>query len=293
MQDIDQASLPAVIATKFAKFVAVDWTGARGERHRSIAVAVCETGSAGPVVLTPDRPWTRAEVFALIAGFAARSERVLVGMDFSFSLPFADAGNYFPGDASPPDARTLWAEVAWIAAADPHHAAHAYVDHRRRHFWCGAADGPRRPLARLRTVEHLDAAAGGVPSSCFVLRGAAQCGKASLSGMRLLDTLDGVAVWPFDPLPARGPVLVEIYCRIFAKAGGVRGKIRDRATLDAALARLGSGPADVPATFADHIGDAVISAAGLRRIADDERWWHPPGLTPAIARTEGWTFGVA
>lgn len=277
----------------FERFVAVDWTGAKSERHAAIAVAECEAGGGAPRLVEPDRPWSRAEVFSLIAGYAAASERVLIGMDFSFSLPFIDAGGYFPGDAAAPaDARALWAEIAAVAANDPHHGAHAYVEHRRSHFWCGAADGPRALHARLRAVERVDAARGGLPSSCFVLLGAAQCGKASLSGMRLLDAAP-LPVWPFDRLPAAGPVLVEIYCRIFAQMGGVRGKIRDRTTLDTALARLGSALADVPATFTDHIGDALVAVAGMRRIADDLAMWHPVGLTAEVARTEGWTFGVA
>jgi len=44
---------------------------------------------------------------------------------------------------------------------------------------------------------------------------------------------------------------------------------------------------------ADHVGDALISAAGMRAIAAEPRWWSPKGLTPELARTEGWTFGVA
>lgn len=277
----------------FDRFVAIDWTGAKGERHRAIAVATCARGTAAPVLLGGTRAWSRGEVLDLIDSFAATGERVLVGIDCSFSLPFADAGGFFPGDAATPaDARALWAEVAVVAAGDPHHGAHAYVEHRRRHFWCGAADGVRAERARLRTVEHVDRSRGGVPSSCFVLLGAAQCGKASLSGMRLLHATN-VPIWPFDPLPARGPVLVEIYCRIFAGLGMARGKLRDGPGLNAALARLGSAPAAVPPRFTDHVGDALVSAAGMRAVADDPGFWSPPGLTPAVARTEGWTFGVA
>lgn len=277
----------------FTRFVAVDWTGAVGERHGSIAVAECFAGDAAPALVRPGHRWSRAEVFAWVAGLAEQNERALVGFDFSFSLPFADAGAYFPGDAaSPPDARTLWAEVDRVAAADPDDAAHAYIAHRRRHFWTGVADGPKAARARLRTVERVWAAKRrGAASSVFALVGAAQCGKASLAGMRLL-ARTAMPVWPFDSLPAAGPVVVEIYCRTFAADAGVRGKIRDRPSLDAALARLGSAPADVPASFSDHVGDALVSAAGMRRTATNPVMWHPAGLD-AVRATEGWTFGVA
>jgi hypothetical protein len=30
----------------------------------------------------------------------------------------------------------------------------------------------------------------------------------------------------------------------------------------------------------------------MRRLHGDAALWSPPGLTPRIAATEGWTFGV-
>jgi len=273
----------------FDRYVAIDWTGAAGERHRAIAIAEADAAGGTPRLVRPGHRWSRAEVFRMID---ETDNRTLFGVDMCFGLPFVDRGAYFPGEASPPDARSLWREVATVGAGDPHHAAPAYVQHRRRHFWLGGADGPRADRARLRVVEHADKARGNTPSSVFVLLGAAQCGKASLSGMRLLAET-AVPVWPMEPLPPRGPVLVEIYCRLFAQMGGERGKLRSRATLDAALAKLGSAPSEgLPEHFDDHAGDALISAAGMRAIAGDARYWQPARLTPAIAATEGWTYGL-
>jgi hypothetical protein len=31
----------------------------------------------------------------------------------------------------------------------------------------------------------------------------------------------------------------------------------------------------------------------MRRVAGDPAYWAPQGLTAELARTEGWTFGVA
>ena len=43
----------------------------------------------------------------------------------------------------------------------------------------------------------------------------------------------------------------------------------------------------------DHQTDALVTAAGMRALASEEpRAFAPEGLTPEIARTEGWTFGV-
>ncbi len=76
--------------------------------------------------------------------------------------------------------------------------------------------------------------------------------------------------------------------------GGVRGKLRDRDALDGVLAILGSAPMppDFADRFPDHVGDALVTAAGLRAIAADARWWHPAAMTPPVAAVEGWTFGV-
>jgi len=158
----------------------------------------------------------------------------------------------------------------------------------------GAADGPRAARAHLRLTERVYADSRlGTPTSNFVLLGASQVGKATLSAMRLLHRLD-MPVWPFDPLPARGPVILEIYAQAFARMAGFRGKLRDRGALETALVHFGSQPMPCafPGTFPDHVGDAIVTAAGLRAIAHQPRWWVPDGLD-AVRTTEGWTFGVA
>ena len=50
----------------------------------------------------------------------------------------------------------------------------------------------------------------------------------------------------------------------------------------------------VPARIhTDHETDVLVSAAALRRLAPEPRWWRPEPLTADIARTEGWTFGIS
>lgn len=279
----------------FTRFVAIDWTGAKGLRHRAIQAAEADAGDAPPRLLRPGHRWSRVEVCRLIQDIADSGERALVGIDCSFSLPFVDRGAYFPGDAEEPThPRELWAEIDRVSANEPDLAAHAYIDSRRCHFWTGAADGVQRPFARLRVAEaaHRERRMGN-PCSPYVLVGASQVGKATLSGMRLLSKLNGMPIWPFDPMPDDGPLLVEIYCQTFALDGGFRGKLRTREQLNAALERTGSRPAtDIPERFDDHVGDALISAAGLRRTAALPAYWSPEPMTAEVARTEGWTFGI-
>jgi hypothetical protein len=114
--------------------------------------------------------------------------------------------------------------------------------------------------------------------------------------MRLLHRLDGrVPVWPMDALPERGSAVVEIYTRIYLRRAGLPGtKLRSRAALNRALKALGSAPARLRFEPDDHQTDALVTAAGMRALAATEpRAFAPEGLTPALARTEGWTFGIS
>lgn len=269
---------------RFGRFVGIDWSGAKGARHPSIQIAVCEAGDAPPRLIAPHGGvWSRSAALDWLGGL---SGDVLVGMDAGFGFAAV------PPFTAP--ARDLWAEVEAVCAAEADLGAHGFIEHRREAFWLGAADGPRNLRAHLRLTEQVYKASGlGVPTSNFVLLGASQVGKATLTAMRLLHRLQW-PVWPFDPLPASGPVILEIYAQAFARLAGFRGKLRDLNSLNVALVRHGSLPlpSAFPAAFPDHVGDAIVTAAGLRATAHQSKWWQPQALTPQIARIEGWTFGV-
>jgi hypothetical protein len=134
------------------------------------------------------------------------------------------------------------------------------------------------------------------PYSNFNLVGAAQVGKSSLTGMRVLHRLDGrLPVWPFDPLPATGSVVVEIYTAIAAMAGGRapgRSKMKTVAELNRALVEIGAPTVAGEGPIDDHSADALLTAAWLRGASRRDELWHPGAMTAEIARTEGWTFGA-
>jgi hypothetical protein len=285
---------------RFKHFAAIDWSGAAGERHAGIALAICATGDAAPELVRPAHRWSRPEVLDWLLHHLPSD--TLVGMDLGISLPFADKGAFLPGwNESPPDARALWALVDRLCERDQHLAVAGFVDHpeacahfRRHGGREGGLFGGGR--GRFRVTERAQERMGCKPYSNFNLVGAAQVGKSSLSGMRLLHRLEGrIPVWPIDPLPAHGPVICEIYTTIAAMAAGRpagRSKIRDGADLDAALHALGSRPARHHGPIDDHRSDAILTAAWLRRAAPDPALWRPDGMTDEIARTEGWTFGA-
>ncbi len=287
-------------APRFQYFAAIDWSGAVGARQRGIAVALCADGHDAPRLVRPGHVWSRGEVCDWLRD--ALPPATLVGMDLGISLPFADCGAFFPGWVhSPATAHDLWALIDRIATHDAHFAVSSFVDHPEiaRHFRRhGGRQGDRFApgRGRMRVTERAQEAMGCKPYSNFNLVGAAQVGKSSLTGMRVLHALRGrAAVWPIDPLPAAGPVICEIYTTIAAIAAGRsagRSKIRTGAELDAALDALDTRPHGHRGAIDDHTSDALITAAWLRRAARDHALWHPQGLTPEIAATEGWTFGA-
>lgn len=280
--------------SRFTHFAAVDWSGAKGRRHKGIAIAVCEAGCGAPELVEPGRTWARGDVLDWVQEKATGPERWLIGFDFSFAPPIAGRGEYLPGEDVPATARAFWAYVDGCCGDDDLGAASFLEQRHRPHFYFGAADGRKADFMHFRQCElAFNAAGGGKPSTVYDAIGAAQVAKASFAGMRLLHHLgDAMPVWPVDPLmPGLGAV-VEIYCRAFIRMAGERGlKLRTSRDLNRALAALGSAP--VPDDdYSDHQTDVLVAAAGLRAIAADPRYWQPRGLTPEIARTEGWTFGV-
>ena len=283
--------------THFTRFAAIDWSGAKGVHHPGIALAVCEAGDAAPLLVDPPhKGWSRTEILQWLRDQA--DEPLLVGFDFSFAPPLIQRGSYLPGEVTPANARAFWAYID-ACTADADLGAASFLEARRgKHFYLGAADGTKADFLHFRACEMLNNAQGfGKPSTVYDAIGAAQVAKASFAGMRLLHHLGpAVPVWPFDPAPARGACVVEIYTTIAARAAGLRkglSKLRDAATLDAALAMLGSGPHVLLARYTDHATDAILTAAWLRANAGRPELWHPPALTPEIARTEGWTFGIS
>ncbi|NNM75855.1 hypothetical protein HJG53_02900 [Sphingomonas sp. ID1715] len=285
---------------RFTHFAAIDWSGAAGPRQKGIAIAACRLGTPAPELVRPGHVWSRLEVLHWLLGLEGDW---LIGMDLSPSLAFADHGAFFPGwNQSPADAPGLWALVEAIATDEPHLGANSFVDHPEasRHFRRhGGRCGDLFPAGagRFRVVEDVSRDQGLCnPYSNFNLVGAAQVGKSSLTGMRLFHRLAGrLPIWPYDPVPVQGPVVVEIYTSIAATAAGLpksRTKVRDAGTLDRVLTAFDSAPHAPLTRYDDHATDAILAAAWLRTVAHDAQYWRPQQLTAKLARTEGWTFGV-
>lgn len=281
--------------TRFSRFAVADWSGAKGGAHPGIALAVCENGRDAPVLVSPpDRYWSRQAVADWVL---AQRDDILIGFDFSFAPPLIERGSYLPGEDVPTEAKAFWAYVDDVCSDDDLCAASLLEHHHRRHFYFGKADGVKASFMHFRRCEAAyNAGGGGKPSTVYDAIGASQVAKASFAGMRMLRRLTGhMPVWPFDTDPGRGPLVIEIYAQIAARAAGMRkglSKIRDAVALDVALGAFGSKRHTPLARYTDHATDAILTAAWLRHVAARNNLWTPAGLTLQVAETEGWTFGV-
>jgi hypothetical protein len=284
------------VKSRFARFAAIDWSGAKGRRHKGIAVAMAQAGDSAPKLVRPGHVWSRTEVLEWLLAEAAAAP-TLFGFDFSFAPPIVERGEYLPGEPDvPATARQFWAYVDRRCDDEDLGAASFLEQVHRRHFYFGIADGAKAGFMHFRQCDaRLNAQGGRKTASAYDAIGAAQVAKASFSGMRLLHHLNGrVAVWPMDALPEGGSAVVEIYTRIYLRRAGLAGtKLRSRPELERALVALGSRPARLRFEPNDHQTDALVTAAGMRALAAAEPGaFAPEGLTPELARSEGWTFGI-
>ncbi len=296
-----QHRLPLAMMTDFTHFVGVDWTGAKGRRHAGLAVAACETGEVAPKVITPPsgaKNWSRAECTSWIAeGLKLKTgERVLVGLDSSFGMPFVDEYCYLENAGLPEHGRGLWGYVDKLCTDAEDFYGGPFVDLYSDFYLRTGARGSRY-RRRMRVAEQLAVDSGAGPcESVFHLIGPSQVGLSGLSTMRMLHQFAGhdhIAIWPFEEPGDASVVVVEIYAAAFAALGGHKGKVRDTETLKVILENLGvSRPFRTAKPLSDHMADACITAAALRMIAHDPKYWNPAALSPKVRQTEGWVFGI-
>ena len=281
-------------AFSFPATIAIDWSGAKGSRHKGIAIAEAR-GEEAPMLVRPDHVWSRTEVLDWLVDRLDRAP-ALVGFDFSFAPPFVERRAYLPGEKVPGDGRSFWEYVDAVSDDEDLGAAGFLETRHRKHFYFGKADGTKADYMHFRQCEQaLNAAGGGKAATVYDAIGAAQVAKASFAGMRLLHRLgQRFAVWPFDDLRPGRSAIVEIYGRLYIRRAGFPGrKLRTLRDLNRALAALDSPPVVLDREPSDHETDALVTAAGMRYVLRTEpSAFSPPGLSPEIARTEGWTFGV-
>jgi predicted nuclease with RNAse H fold len=205
------------------RVIAVDWSGAASPRAQRETIWLAE--ATGGRLARVEGGRDRDELAEHLIHESARDPRLVIGLDFAFSLPA-----WFLDELGIARARDLWKRMAaeaeeWLAGPRPP-------------FWRAAGSAPERPFRQTE----LEVRKLGAPAqSVFKLVGAGQVGPGSLRGMAVLDRLveAGFHVWPFD---TGGPLVVEIYPRVLRRelAASERIALEDlrEHAYDAALSAL-------------------------------------------------------
>ena len=266
-------------------FIGIDWSGANGEFHRGIQVAILARDDSQPQLIAPPnkKGWSRQAVIDLLLDYKFSGKHVLAGIDFAFSHPFFDDG-YFPNfESSPATPQELWALIDKVNSEYDHFYGGGVWGHAhlRRYYNAPKSRDGRGGKgdffeSRRRLTETVAASINKrSPSPTFNCVGPAGVGTGSLSGMRLLHHLkDNASIWPFDiqTKSERGSLtLVEIYPALYFTMAGVKDNFKKSYPLNAlnqALTHFGcSQVKNIEENVPDHDDlDAIISAAALKKL---------------------------
>ena len=260
--------------------IAVDWSGRKTGERSAICLAEASAGKLTRV----ESGFTREEVIRHLIELKDDDPNLVVGFDFSFSLP-----GWFVTEQGCKSAVDFWQVVAsqgeeWLAeCSDP--------------FWgkpgCKKpSQDPGRPQLRVTDIATA-AAAGQMPRSPFQVSGAGSVGSSTLRGIPfLLDLKEaGFGIWPWDD--ATPPAAVEIWTRV-AIGNTVKSSPKER--IAAVQAHKGIPKRLVlDASASEDLFDAAMSALWLsenglnlraskrsRRQADllEGRTWMPSAPSP-------------
>jgi hypothetical protein len=243
---------------------AIDWSGRKDDRGRTIWLAVVEAGK----MVRLENGWSREGLVDALRGMRERADRLIVGIDFAFSFP-ADYCRQ-QGWAS---GRDVWQAARdhgeeWLRGEPGQHpvfwgrvpktAIEGHQEYRRTELW-------------LR--EH-----GFRPKSVFQTGGAGQVGTGAIRGMPMLASLadSDFAIWPFDD-PAGRSAVIEIYPRLLT-GPVIKTSVR------ACLQHLDRYQVEIPDLFrgmaatTEDSFDAAVSAI--------EMWRHRDSLAALSGATD-------
>ena len=300
-------------ASGFDTFLGIDWSGAKGEFHRGIQVALATPGGDCPQILSPpsSKGWSRDDVLTLMLDYKNEGRAVLAGIDFAFAHPATPEDGYYPGySSSPGSAQELWQLVDQASADEPYlygGGIWGHPDLRQYYNAPNRRDGRggrgKYFSSRRRMTEIMAAKVNGrSPSPTFNCVGPAGVGTGSLAGMRMLHRLkDHAWIWPVQPVAQRDDhcrlAVVEIFPSLYFTMAGITDRMKrddPLLALNSALSFYNAGPVS---SLAEKLpdqddSDAIISAAVLRDRHCPHQIFPMDKDAENQARQEGWIFGV-
>jgi hypothetical protein len=265
------------------RIIAVDWSGDFRNAAKKIWTAEVSQGGA---IVRLECGRDRQSTAEWLISQAARPERLIVGLDFAFSLPA-----WFCKESALTSAPDLW------ALAD--REAESWLLRCEQPFW--GRPGKKKPMLpehfpHFRRTELAAPSTAGIrPKSVFQIGGAGAVGTGSLRGLPVLHRLRnaGFSIWPFDL--ARSHTVVEIYPRLLTGPVVKSDPVKCNKYLAAEFPQLHSEERARMAASEDAFDAAVSALIMARHTADlldlpaarDEfdalegRIWHP-----SLSRTE-------
>jgi hypothetical protein len=257
------------------RVIAVDWSGRLTGQGRAIWLAEAR----GDELVRLEGGRTRAAVVDHLIGLIAHDHDVVVGFDFSFSLPewFLQERGYATVD-------DLWDAATrdgerWLRECAPP-------------FW--GRPGRPRPESRAHwraTEEAIAHAVPGIrPKSTFQIGGAGSVGTGSVRGFLELARLRsaGFAIWPFDE--ARAPCALEVWPRACTGAVVKSDPAARARFLDERVPRLDARVRALAVASDDAFDAAITALVMASRLS-------PRGALETLARPthpqavlEGWVW---
>jgi hypothetical protein len=253
------------------RIIAIDWSGRVNGERRAIWLAEGRDGELARL----ENGRTRAEIADHLMELARDDPELVVGLDFSFSLPawfLAEQGH-------------LSAAELWEAAGRD---GERWLRDCRPPFW-GRPGHPRPDLAEhFRVTEAASPAFDGVrPKSTFQIGGAGSVGTGAVRGFPVLGRLraGGFAIWPFDE--ARPPVALEVWPRA-CTGPVVKSRVDARARyLDSRFPNMRAALRETAIASEDAF-DAAVTALVMDR--HRARFLSLPSVPHPAAVLEGWTW---
>jgi hypothetical protein len=260
------------------RVIAVDWSGRVTGASRHLWLA--EARDRALVRLECGR--TREQLLEHLVAITRDDEPIVVGLDFSFSLPA-----WFLDERGLGDGPALW-ELA-------RHEGETWLRDCPPPFWGLPGRRNRHGREPLRTTERTLAVGGIVPKSTFQIGGAGAVGTGSVRGWPHLRVLRdaGYAIWPFDDPSARvepRQVVVEVWPRLCTGPVVKSDPLARVDHLEARLPQVQGRVRDLMAASEDAF-DAGFTALGMAAHAHElARLTAPEPTVPAIAAREGWVW---
>ena len=290
---------------QFREFYAISLTSAYDDSGTDHPIMVCRMriGDLTPQLMTNpfQVPWRREHVMSLIMTLALDSRPAIIGIDAPLGFPYLKTESYFPGHPSSPEGlASLWGRITRTSTRETKLQAEQFLSDEEFGPWFATIEGEGKHYEpRLRVCEET------LPEilreqSLFDLRHNYARTRAGLAAMRMIQLLrlscgPHLAIWPKDrPRLGQTTILEYNKATFWHTAALTLSESSTLEGLNMALKSFQMQPVilDSEIEIKQTYLDTMLGAAGLQVFFNQTEAWLPREMNEAVARSEGWTFGL-